>query len=155
MVVVLIVVFLVVPLLELGVILWVGSAIGVLPTLAFLLAVSVCGGWLVRRIGFGVWQRARRTLDAGQIPGQELLDGSVVLGAGALLLVPGFVTDVVGLVLLVPIVRRFVARRVLRRFGVATPVVVRTRRVESTWSSNGPADVVTGELVEPPRELER
>ena len=152
-VLVLILVFLVVPLIELGVIMLVGSAIGILPTLAILLVISILGGWLVKRVGVGVWQRARTTAQAGQLPADEMLDGSVVLGAGALLLVPGFVTDALGFVLLIPPVRRLVGRLVVARITRGRTVTVRTVRVENTWSAD-PEDVVEGELVVPPRELE-
>ena len=152
-VVVLVLIFLVVPLVELGIIMAVGSAIGILPTLLLLLVISVIGGWLVKRIGLGVWQRARAAVQAGQVPGGEMLEGTVVLGAGALLLVPGFLTDLCGLVLLVPPVRRLVAQMATRRLGSGAKVTVSTVRVENTW--NPPGDVVEGELARPPQELER
>ncbi|MGH9154168.1 MAG: FxsA family protein [Acidimicrobiales bacterium] len=118
--------FLVVPFLELYVILQVGQAIGALNTIAVLIAVSVVGAWLVKREGLGVLRRARERVDRGAVPGRELVDGVLILFAGALLLTPGFLTDLVAVLLLLPPVRaavrtsatRFLRRRVdLRTFG--------------------------------------
>lgn len=98
-------IFLVVPFVELYVILQVGHAIGVLNTIALLLLVSAVGAWLVKREGLSVLRRAQERAQAGAVPGKELVDGVLILFAGALLLTPGFVTDVVGILLLLPPVR--------------------------------------------------
>lgn len=97
--------FVAVPFVELFVIIQVGQAVGVLPTLAMLIVVSVVGAKLVKREGLGVWRRANERLQAGQMPGKELLDGVMILFAGALLLTPGFISDLVGILLLLPPVR--------------------------------------------------
>lgn len=110
----LIVLFVLVPLAELAVIIKVGEVLGAVDTLGLLLLISVVGGLLVKHQGLGVLRRIREQLDLGRVPGAELVDGALVLLAGALLLVPGFVTDAVGLVLLLPPVRTGF-RRVLRR----------------------------------------
>ena len=102
------VVFLVVPLVELAVIIQVGQAIGVLETIALLIAVSVLGGWLVKREGMGVLRRISGSVDAGRVPGRELADGALIILAGALLITPGFVSDVLGIALLLPPVRAVV-----------------------------------------------
>jgi UPF0716 protein FxsA len=107
--------FLVVPLVELAVILQVGSVIGALNTVALLLVLSLTGGWLMRREGLGVVRRVQSALDEGRVPGAELVDGLLVVIGGALMLTPGFVTDVVGLALLVPPVRGVLRRRLARR----------------------------------------
>ncbi|HEV3402312.1 MAG TPA: FxsA family protein, partial [Acidimicrobiales bacterium] len=86
-------------------------------TILLLLAVSAAGAWLVKREGLGVLRRFRRQLDAGAIPGRELADGVLILFAGALLLTPGFLTDCVGLLLLLPPVRAVIRASVLRRFA--------------------------------------
>jgi UPF0716 protein FxsA len=96
---------LVAPVVELAVMAKVASVVGVVPTLALVLAVSLLGIWLVRRQGVGVWRRGRGALHGGAVPTSEMLDGLLLLAAGVLLLTPGFVTDAVGLVLLVPPVR--------------------------------------------------
>ena len=123
MAVFLFIVFLVVPIIELAVIIQVGQAIGVWPTIALLLAISIGGAWLVKREGLGVWERFRRQVDAGRVPGKEIADGVMIIFAGALLLTPGFVTDVLGILLLLPPVRAFIRATVLSR------LVVRVRRL--------------------------
>jgi UPF0716 protein FxsA len=110
-------IFLVVPIAELAVILQVGQLIGPWYTILLLLAVSAAGAWLVKREGLGVVRRFRRQLDAGALPGKELADGVLILFAGALLLTPGFLTDCVGLLLLLPPVRAVIRASVLRRFA--------------------------------------
>jgi UPF0716 protein FxsA len=110
--------FLVVPFVELYVLIRVGQWIGALPTIAALVAVSVAGAWLVKREGIGVLRRAQARVDADEVPGQELVDGVLILFAGALLLTPGFITDVAGILLLLPPVRaalRVRTRRALQR----------------------------------------
>lgn len=122
------VLFLVVPFVELFVLLQVGQAIGVVDTIVLLVVVSVVGAWLVKREGLGVLRRAQERVAAGTVPGRELVDGILILFAGALLLTPGFVTDVVGILLLLPPVRAALrgstVRWLRRRAGVS---VVRYR----------------------------
>ncbi len=97
--------FLVIPILELAVIIQVGQSIGVLNTVGLLLLVSFVGAWLVKREGVGVWRRFTAQVHAGVVPTREIADGVLILFAGALLLTPGFLTDVLGLLLLFPPVR--------------------------------------------------
>jgi UPF0716 protein FxsA len=111
-------VFIVVPFVELFVILQVGHAIGVLNTVGLLVLVSIVGAWLVKREGLGVLRRAQLQMQRGAVPGNELVDGVLVLLAGALLLTPGFVSDVLGILLLLPPVR-FALRSYARRRLVA------------------------------------
>ncbi len=115
----LLVVFLVVPVVELAVIIQVGHVIGTWNTIAVLLVVSFGGAWLVKREGLTVARRFRQQMEAGHVPSRELADGVLILFAGALLLTPGFVTDVLGLLLLLPPVRSAVRatamHRVMRR----------------------------------------
>jgi len=111
--------FIVVPLAELYVILKVGDAIGAVPTIALLAADSVLGSVLLRAQGRSVWRRFNETMAGGRVPHRELIDGVLVIFGGAFLITPGFLTDIVGLVLLIPpsraLVRRLVARRLGRR----------------------------------------
>ena len=113
-------VFLIIPIIELFVIIQVGQVIGAWNTIALLLAVSLVGAWLVKREGLGVLRRFRARLDEGAIPGRELADGVLILLAGALLLTPGFVTDVFGVLLLLPPVRSAVRGVVFARFATRT-----------------------------------
>ena len=127
------VVFVVVPIVELAVILQVGQAIGVLETVALLIAVSVAGGWLMKREGLGVVRRISAQANAGRVPGRELADGALIILAGALLITPGFLSDLLGIALLLPpvgaavrpalvgaITRRAVDRRLRPRGGGRT-----------------------------------
>jgi UPF0716 protein FxsA len=119
----LIAIFVVVPLAELYVIFKVGDAIGILPTLAILVADSILGSMLLKSQGRAVWRRFNESMSAGRIPHREVLDGALVIFGGALLLTPGFVTDILGIILLLPptrvLVRQIVARRVLPRLVVS------------------------------------
>ena len=99
------VLFVVVPFVELFVLIQVGQSIGALPTIAILVAVSILGAALVKREGLGVLRRAQARVQAREVPGHELVDGVLIMFAGALLLTPGFLTDLFGIALLIPPVR--------------------------------------------------
>lgn len=114
---VLVVVFLVVPVVELAIIVQVGQLIGPAWTILALVVVSLAGAWLVRREGTRAWSRFRAALASGRVPTDEVLEGALVLFGGALLLTPGFATDAVGLLLMVPPARTFVAGTLRRRLG--------------------------------------
>lgn len=109
------VLFVVVPILELAVIIQVGQVAGVVPTIAALIGVSLVGAALVKREGLRAWRRVQETLQAGRMPAREVVDGALVLAGGALMLTPGFLTDAVGLVLVVPVTRALVNRVVRTR----------------------------------------
>ena len=115
--------FLVVPFLELFVILKVGSLLGVVPTIVLLVVVSIVGAWLAKREGLGVVRRIQRSVQQGQMPTNELVDGALIVLAGALLVTPGFLTDLLGISLLLPPLRlaiRGVARKTIaRRAGLS------------------------------------
>lgn len=112
----LVLLFLVVPVVEIYLIIQVGQEIGALNTVGLLLLISVVGAWLVKREGLGVWRRLNAQLAAGEVPGNEIVDGFLILLAGALLLTPGFVTDAVGLLALFPPTRATVRGTLRRRF---------------------------------------
>jgi UPF0716 protein FxsA len=121
----LVLLFIVVPILELYVIIQVGQQIGALWTIAILVADSILGSVLLRLQGRGAWRRFNAALAAGRPPAREVLDGVLIIFGGALLLTPGFVTDVCGLLLLLPptraVIRRLLVRGLARRFVVAVP----------------------------------
>jgi UPF0716 protein FxsA len=118
----LVILFIVVPVVELYVIIQVGQAIGVVPTLALLLADALLGSLLLRHQGRGAWRRFNEALAQRRFPAREVADGVMVAVGGTLLLTPGFVTDIFGLVLLIPptraLVRRFMGLYLGRRFVV-------------------------------------
>jgi UPF0716 protein FxsA len=118
----LVLIFIVVPIIELYVIIQVGEAIGVWWTIALLIADSLIGTWLMRSQGRSVWRRFQETVQAGRMPHREVADGVLVIFGGALLLTPGFVTDFLGLFLILPPTRAVVRRTLLRRvtFGLVS-----------------------------------
>ena len=105
----------VVPVAEFSALIWVAQQIGILPMLVLLFAVSILGAALAKRVGIEVWRRFRATLATGDIPSGEVLDGALVLIAASILLVPGFITDAIGLLLLIPFVRSVVKWAFWRR----------------------------------------
>ena len=120
--VLLLVALVVVPIVELYVIIQVGQLLGVLPTLALLVVLSLLGGYLLRREGARTWGAFREALAAGRLPAAEVADGALVILGGSLLLTPGFATDVFGLLCVLPpsraVLRRVLTRTVARRLGV-------------------------------------
>ncbi len=113
----LVLVFIVVPIAELYVIIKVGGAIGVGPTIGLLLLDSLLGAFLLRHQGRASWVAFNRALAENRVPAREILDGVLVIFGGALLLTPGFITDVFGLILLIPPTRaaaRAISTRLLR-----------------------------------------
>ena len=104
------------PLIEIAGFVVVGSEIGVLATVALVIATTVLGSILLRIQGFGIMTRIRQTMENGGQPGRDLVHGFMVMLAGVLLFLPGFFTDIVGLVLFIPPIRdlawEFLARRI-------------------------------------------
>ena len=119
----LVVLFIVVPIAELYVIIQVGEAIGLWPTLALLLADALLGSFLLKHQGRGAWRRFNEALAQRRFPGKEVADGLLIVIGGTLLLAPGFITDIFGLILLIPPTRAIV-RGLLRRFTVGRFTVV-------------------------------
>jgi UPF0716 protein FxsA len=109
--------FLVVPVVELLVLLRVGSVVGPWWTVLLLIVVSIVGSRLVKREGFRALSRTMSQLQAGQLPTDDVIDGGLILFAGALMLTPGFLTDIAALCLLVPHIRAVVRRALKRRYG--------------------------------------
>lgn len=143
---VLVAAFVLVPLAELYVLIQVGRVIGAWWTILLLVADSVIGSWLIKREGARAWRALHEAITDGRMPGRELADAALILTGGALMLSPGFVTDVVGLVLIVPVTRplgrRLLSGLVSRRLLVATP-----RRGPQNDTRPGP-DVVRGEVID-------
>ena len=137
----LVLLFIVVPIAELAVIIQVGEAIGVWWTIAILIADSILGSVLMRAQGRAAWRRFTDAMQGGRVPAREVLDGALVMFGGLLLLTPGFITDILGLALLVPptraLVRAVLARRLMKRMVVSmTPPRVQ------------PDDIVDGTAVD-------
>ena len=108
--------FIIVPVLDLVVLVWAGERIGFWPTVALILVTALVGSWLAKREGLAAWQAVQRKLTTGGLPGPELIDGLVILVAGAFLLTPGFLTDVAGLLGLIPMSRALIRKALSARF---------------------------------------
>jgi len=129
--------FLITPVVELALLIRVGEWIGPWPTIGLVIATGLAGSFLARREGFSVWRRFNQRLQQGGLPGEELVDGMIILVAGALLITPGVLTDVFGFIGLVPLTRAPLRRLLIRRlkqrlddgsvhvhvggFGISTP----------------------------------
>jgi UPF0716 protein FxsA len=114
----LIALFLVVPFLELYIILEVvGPALGAPLTILLLAADSVIGALLFKSQGRSVWRRFNRTMSDGRVPHREVVDGVLVIFGGAFLITPGFLSDIVGVLLLLPPTRAVIRRLLIRRLG--------------------------------------
>lgn len=134
--------FLVVPIVEIYVLIQVGQVIGAWWTVLILVADSLIGSWLLRREGGRAWRGLQTAISEGRMPARELADAALVVLGGALMISPGFVTDVVGLLAILPLTRPL-GRRLLARV-VARRLVVRNAR-----RPGPPDDVVQGEVVDP------
>jgi UPF0716 protein FxsA len=149
---VLFVAFVVVPLVEIFVLIQVGQVIGAWWTIALLIADSLLGSWLIRREGRRAWLALTTALQSGQMPARELADGALILIGGTLMLTPGFVTDAVGLLIILPFTRP-VARRLLTRVVTRHLLVAGVAGFPGNTHRPGPGpdgSVVQGEVVDPP-----
>ena len=145
----LIAIFVLVPLAELYVIIKVvGPALGAPLTIALLAADSLAGAWLMKSQGRAVWRRFNEAIAAGRIPHREIVDGVLIIFGGAFLITPGFITDILGFLLLIPPTRSLFRRSLQRRLERRT-IVTRYRRAPSDYDVEGTA----AEHQEPPIEL--
>jgi UPF0716 protein FxsA len=142
----LVLLFIVAPIAELAVIIQVGQEIGALWTVAILIADSILGAVLLRSQGRAAWRRFNEAVRTGHVPAREVADGALLIFGGALLLTPGFLTDILGMVLLIPPTRALVRRVLVRRLG---------RRVEVRTRQRGNVEGTATEYDVPPGRLER
>jgi UPF0716 protein FxsA len=148
----LLVIFIVVPLAELYVILQVGEAIGAPLTILILAVDSIVGSLLLKSQGRAVWRRFNETMAAGRMPHREVLDGVMVIFGGAFLITPGFITDVFGLLLLLPPTRHVIRRLLVRMLGGRVAIGVAgaaRRRSQSAFDVEGTATEVDQDRLEP------
>ncbi len=142
----LLILFIAVPLLELYVVLQVGEAIGVLPTIGLLVVDSLLGAALLRSQGRRAWLRFNMAISESRVPAGEAIDGLLVVFGGALLLTPGFVTDIFGAILLLPFTRPLVRRLLVRRFAGRMIAAAQPgggfRRPSRGWDVDGTAHEV-------------
>ncbi len=146
-------VFIVLPIAELYVIIKVGEAIGILPTIALLLVDGFLGATLARSQGRAAWRRFNEAMAAGRVPAKEVYDGAAIIFGGALLLSPGFITDVLGIFLLLPPTRALLRKMLVgtaRRVGPARAAFYVYDRRPGGRPGAGPAGAPT-----PPRRPAR
>lgn len=113
--------FLAIPFLEIYVLLTMGGIIGVFPTVLLVVFTAVLGAWMLRQQGFATWQRLQAGLASGQPPVLEMIEGPILLVGGALLLTPGFFTDILGFLCLVPISRKKMTLYLIKKNLVMAP----------------------------------
>lgn len=119
----LILLFTVVPAIELVLLLVVGQQIGIVPTVGLIATTGVLGAWLARRQGLDTLNRLQREIREGRMPGSTLVEGMMILIAGAVLLTPGFLTDALGFTLLIPASRAALGRLVVARLAPRVTVI--------------------------------
>ncbi len=124
--------FFLIPLIEIYILIQVGSVIGAGWTIFSVVFTAVLGAYLIRRQGFSTLQRFRGKLQADEIPAREIVDGFCLLIAGAFLMTPGFFTDAMGFALLIPPVRALIFKRISQSVNVH---IVNSRRAASSESS--------------------
>ncbi|MCV0424717.1 MAG: FxsA family protein [Roseibium sp.] len=106
------------PLIEIAVFIWVGGLIGVIPTILLTVITALAGTIMLRQQGLSLLMRMQKELDAGRAPGNEVMQGAMIVLASIFLLIPGFVTDAIGLLLFIPPVREALAKFIISRSDV-------------------------------------
>ncbi|MFI3191102.1 exlusion protein FxsA [Crenothrix sp. D3] len=115
---ILLLIVLVIPFAEIYLLLGVGSIIGAFPTILLVVFTAVLGAWLLRQQGFETFKRFQESLARGEIPAYEMVEGPLILVGGALLLTPGFITDVLGFACLIPTTRKKIAQYIMEHYLV-------------------------------------
>ena len=106
--------FLSIPILEIYLLLEVGDRIGLFPTIFLVVFTAVVGVWLLRVQGFSTLARAQASMSRGEVPAATMIEGVMLFIAGALLLTPGFFTDTIGFIFLIPVTRQWIANSILK-----------------------------------------
>ena len=144
--------FIVAPIAELYTIIQMSGAIGFFNTLGLMIAVGFIGSWLVKREGLRVWRRFNEAVAQGKVPTKEMIDGVLILGAGALLLTPGFLSDVFGILMLFPATRAFFRSYLMRRAKKGTAFFTSGFGGRSSTQTR-PGDFIDTDAEEPRGEL--
>ena len=110
----LLILFIIVPVVELYILIEVGKKIGSLPTIGIIVLTGILGAYLVKRQGFMILKKIQNDLNEGIMPGDSLIQGAIILIGGILLLTPGFITDIIGFVFLIPVSRLVVKKYLLK-----------------------------------------
>ncbi|MHC2994321.1 MAG: membrane protein FxsA [Candidatus Atribacteria bacterium] len=106
--------FIIVPVVELYVLIEIGRKIGTLPTVGIIILTGILGAYLVKSQGFLILRKIQNDLNEGILPGDSLIQGSIILAGGILLITPGFITDTIGFVFLIPVGREVVKKYLLK-----------------------------------------
>ena len=101
--------FTLIPVIELSLLIELGSYIGILNTVIIVILTAIIGAYMVRMEGMGVMFRIQKNMQEGRFPGEELISGAMILVAGALLLTPGFFTDIIGFLMVIPVSRKYIS----------------------------------------------
>ena len=123
--------FLATPVIELALLIKLGDIIGFFPTVAIILVTGITGSYLAKREGISAWKRLNQKFSSGGLPGKELLDGVIILIAGALLITPGVLTDVLGFAGLIPLTRKGIRKYALKRIKRA----MKRGTIRTSWST--------------------
>ncbi len=142
--------FITVPLVEMIILIQVGSLIGAIPTVALVVLTATIGLWLLKLEGIATLARVQEKLNQGQIPETELLEGIMLLVGGALLLTPGFITDAMGFTCLLPGLRRPIARWIIRQ-GILKAMNVSGKSFRTDQPSQTGGTTIDGEFIEEDR----
>lgn len=147
------VLFLVIPILEIYFLLKVGDIIGAFPTIILVVLTAVIGAGLLRQQGLSTLARLQQNMGQGKLPAQELIEGVLLAVGGALLMTPGFLTDTIGFLCLIPFTRKFIAQNIMRRSADKFKAGVNAQMggfTYQSYSDRTPHDpnVVEGEFTE-------
>lgn len=158
----LVLLFVVMPILEIYVVIQVGQAVGVGWTILLIIAAAVLGSWLIKHEGARTWTAMRETLGAGRMPTKELADGALILIGGTLMVAPGFVTDAFGVLFVLPVTRPLFRKVLAGAIGSRMTVVSPAGPFGGAGSGPRPGrgdpaggagtsrdDVIPGEVVDP------
>ena len=123
--------FLATPVIELALLIKLGDIIGFFPTVALILLTGITGSYLAKREGLSAWKRLNQKFSSGGLPGKELLDGVIILVAGAMLITPGVLTDLVGFAGLIPLTRKGIRKYALKRIKRA----MKRGTIRTSWGT--------------------
>jgi len=110
----LLVLFIIIPVVELYTLIEIGKKIGTLPTIGIIILTAILGAYLVKNQGFIILKKIKNNIDEGIMPGDSLIQGAIILAGGILLLTPGFITDIIGFIFLIPGSRKIVKKYLLK-----------------------------------------
>lgn len=146
--------FLSIPILEIYLLLEVGDHIGLFPTIGLVVLTAVVGVWLLRVQGFATLARAQASMARGEMPAGTMLEGLMLFIAGALLLTPGFFTDSIGFIFLIPFTRLWIANTILRngmmrgaQFGATSHHHTETNTTSGKTYESTSEEVIEGEFI--------